>query len=120
MLTNEMKNYLVRGMREEVEKDFDGANNYEVRWHTGMYHETTKLVSEYQLAKKYANEERVTELEGILVSCYENWWKNYFDVSPEYAREQLRKKAELDAQIRQLQKYRDELNTIEAFSKEEF
>lgn len=120
MITNEMKDYLIRGMREEIEKDPEGANNYEVRWHTGMYHETTKLVREYQLAKQYNQQDRIAELESILVSCYQNWWKNYFDQSPEYAREAIRVKDELDREISRLQKQREELATIEAFSKEEF
>jgi len=46
-LTKEMKNYIARGIQEENEKDTYNKPNTSVRWHLGMYHETSKLVRDY-------------------------------------------------------------------------
>lgn len=106
-LTPEMKDYLTRGMREELEKDTQENPNESVRWHTGMFHETTNTVRQWMECVERGDEEdadfHFTTLEGAFV-----WWKNYFDYYPEYAREyELQKDAEMFQRMREEREQRE-------------
>lgn len=84
-MTAEMKEYIVRGMHEELEKDNKEQPNYIVRWHEGMYHETTEIVRQWMECVKLGKEEDADFHFSVLENALE-WWKDYFDFSPEHAR----------------------------------
>lgn len=89
ILEKKICDYLVAGMKEEREKDPDnelGNRNLEVRQHIGMWQETTKDVIHYCCAIAAGDEEEARLYYRALVDHY-FWWRDYFDISPQYARE---------------------------------
>jgi len=68
-LTKEIKNYIARGIQEENEKDTYEKPDITVRWHTGMYHETSKLVRDYQILRNSDNELEREIMTEVLCNC---------------------------------------------------
>lgn len=112
-LTNEMIFYLALGMKEEMEKDTD-TDNEVVRWNKGMKHETIKNVGKWQ-SYYNANDEENADFFYEVLQGHLQWWKNYFDESPEYAREVEEKKRD-GAKIEYIKsKYKTDENIIRQF-----
>lgn len=117
-LTKEMKNYIARGIQEENEKDTYNKPNTSVRWHLGMYHETSKLVRDYQILRNSDNTTEYEVMKEALCNCAK-WWKNYFDVSPEYAREQKRLEDEAWEREYEANKRASEAQTLADFMEDD-
>ena len=113
-MTAEMKDYLARGMREELGRDTNDCADENVRWHIGMVHETTNTVRMWMECVELGQEANADFHFSVLENAYE-WWKNYFDVSPQYARsiEEAKAKELIDAYAKE--KERREQDTLTAF-----
>lgn len=112
--SKEVKDYLARGMREEIQNDSFDKRNLGVRWHLGMVHETYKIMLKWQ---KYYNsgKEQLADLEyDVLMSAYK-WWKDYFDISPKYARKQQDLQNEQDKKEREEKEQEERLSAIDNF-----
>lgn len=85
-INDTMMEYLIRGMREEKEKDTIANPNENVRVHKSKPQETNRAVAIWSKCVEIGDEKHADEYYCVLKGLF-NWWRNYFDVSPEYARE---------------------------------
>lgn len=112
-IDGDMKEYLVKGMCEELDKDTE-ETNISVRWHKGMRHETIKNVAQWKEYKSLGYEDKADFFFRILEDNYE-WWRNYFDNSPEYARQQEEQKELQRHEEYKHNKLKQEMETIDNF-----
>lgn len=91
-LIKEMETYLIKGMIEEETKDeYPYTNNYMVRQHYGMWHETIKDVSKWGKCVQ-ENDEYWADFYYRVLEDHYIYWKDYFDESPIAAHEKQDKK----------------------------
>lgn len=115
-MSTEMKDYLARGMREELQKDTIDYEDIHVRWHKGMRHETTNTIKMWMDCVKQEKEKDADFHFTVLEDAFE-WWKNYFDVSPQFARDMEEKKKRELAEAYLEKKSHQEQDTLSAFEK---
>lgn len=122
-LNEATRKLLVMGMREEIEKDTYENPDVSVRWHKGMFHETNRLVQQYKLLQSDpevgADVVRLSidEMVGVLEKCAD-WWKIYFYVSPEAARQVMEIEMEAFSNFIDAERKANEFAVLEAFAAE--